>query len=52
MNISVQYRNENNFEPFFGKMNGKTVSVLYDINTKPYALSNEIIAFIPYGNSR
>ena len=38
MNISVQYRNENNFEPFFGKMNGKTVSVLYDVNTKPYAL--------------
>ncbi len=38
MNMSVEYRHINQFESFFKKVSGKTVAVMYDVNTKPYAL--------------
>lgn len=34
----VEYRHEGGFEYFFNKMAKKTVAVMYDVNTKPYAL--------------
>lgn len=41
MNINVEYRNQSGFEKFFGKLNGKKVALLYDVNTKPYAKAME-----------
>ena len=38
MNMNVEYRHITNFENFFKKTAGKTVAVMYDVNTKPYAL--------------
>lgn len=37
MNISVEYRHESGFSAFFKRVTDKTVTVMYDINTKPYA---------------
>ena len=36
--MNVEYYHENRFENFFQKISGKTVAVMYDVNTKPYAL--------------
>lgn len=36
--MQVEYRHEDGFKHFFNKMAKKTVAVLYDVNTKPYAL--------------
>ncbi len=38
MDINVEYRHESGFKKFFGKMEAKTVALMYDVNTKPYAL--------------
>ena len=38
MNINVEYRHESGFKSFFQKVASKTVAVMYDVNTKPYAL--------------
>lgn len=37
MNISVEYKQQGNFNRFYQKMTGKTVAVMYDANTKPFA---------------
>lgn len=37
MDMNVEYRHESRFEKFFNKVKGKTVTVMYDVNTKPYA---------------
>ncbi len=37
MNINVEYRDVSGFENFFDRVKNKTVTVMYDINTKPYA---------------
>jgi glycerol-1-phosphate dehydrogenase [NAD(P)+] len=34
----VEYRHKDGFERFFKKVAQKTVAVMYDVNTKPYAL--------------
>lgn len=36
--MNVEYYHENAFKNFFKKVESKTVAVLYDVNTKPYAL--------------
>ncbi|MBQ8685150.1 MAG: sn-glycerol-1-phosphate dehydrogenase [Clostridia bacterium] len=38
MRINIEYRHESGFEKFFHKIATKTVAVMYDINTLPYAL--------------
>lgn len=38
MQINVEYRHENGFKNFLKKVSGKDVALLYDVNTKPYAL--------------
>ena len=37
MNINVEYKHETGFKTFFNRIAGKKLSVLYDVNTKPYA---------------
>lgn len=37
MNINIEYRHESGFSTFFSRVNGKRVTVMYDINTKPFA---------------
>ena len=37
MNIDIEYKHETGFRNFFKRIAGKRVSVLYDVNTKPYA---------------
>ena len=37
MNINVEYRNETGFVNFFNKIRNKTVALMYDVNTLPYA---------------
>ena len=39
MNINIEYKDKSGFSEFFKKINGKTVSLMYDVNTKPYALA-------------
>ena len=36
--MNVEYRHETGFADFFKKVTGTTVAVMYDVNTKPYAL--------------
>ena len=38
MQINIEYRHISGFETFFKNVGGKTVALMYDINTKPYAL--------------
>lgn len=38
MDIQVEYRHESGFSKFLAKMKGQTVALMYDVNTKPYAL--------------
>ncbi|MBR2375078.1 MAG: sn-glycerol-1-phosphate dehydrogenase [Clostridia bacterium] len=38
MNMNVEYRHESGFKCFLQKMTNKRVAVMYDVNTKPYAL--------------
>ena len=42
MNMNVEYRHISGFENFFKKAENKTLAVMYDVNTKPFAL--DIIA--------
>lgn len=37
MNINIEYKHQTGFKNFFKKIDGKKVSVLYDVNTKPFA---------------
>lgn len=37
MNINIEYKHETGFKNFFNRIAGKKLSVLYDVNTKPYA---------------
>ena len=37
MNINIEYKHETGFKNFFNHIAGKKLSVLYDVNTKPYA---------------
>lgn len=39
MNINIEYRHESGFQNFFSKIAQKRVALMYDINTKPYALA-------------
>ena len=39
MNINIEYRHESGFSKFFEKVRGKCVELMYDVNTKPYALA-------------
>ncbi len=38
MQINIEYRNESGFATFFQKIATKKVALMYDVNTKPYAL--------------
>lgn len=38
MQMNVEYRHESGFSAFFQKINGKSVLLMYDVNTAPYAL--------------
>lgn len=44
MQINIEYRHESGFQKFFEKITGKTVAVMYDVNTQPYAekMKNEL----------
>ena len=35
--MNIAYKQENGFVPFYKSLTGKIVSVIYDVNTKPYA---------------
>ncbi|MBQ9756011.1 MAG: sn-glycerol-1-phosphate dehydrogenase [Clostridia bacterium] len=35
--MNIEYRNQTGFKTFFERVNGKTVAVMYDVNTKPFA---------------
>ena len=35
--ISIHYKDDDDFQGFINKIKGKTVAVLFDINTKIYA---------------
>ena len=35
--MRIEYKHENEFTPFYQKLKGKSVTVIYDINTRPYA---------------
>ncbi len=37
ININVEYYHKNGFAPFFKRIKGKRVALMYDDNTKPYA---------------
>ena len=37
MNINIEYRHESGFKNFFNRVKDKTVTVMYDVNTKPFA---------------
>ena len=37
--MNIEYRHVNGFEGFFSKVANKTIAIMYDVNTKPYALS-------------
>ena len=37
MEINVEYRHISRFEKFFKSITGKSVTVMFDVNTKPYA---------------
>ena len=37
--MNIEYRHVSGFKNFFQKIAGKTLAVMYDVNTKPYALS-------------
>lgn len=47
MNMNVEYRHESGFKKFFKKITKKNVTVIYDVNTKPYAegIINELKNF-------
>ena len=36
--MNVEYRHESGFKNFFQKVAGKVMAIMYDVNTKPYAL--------------
>ena len=38
MEINIEYRHISGFEKFYKNTSGKTVALMYDVNTKPYAL--------------
>ena len=38
MDICVEYRHKTDFNNFFARMQGRTIALMYDVNTKPYAL--------------
>ena len=38
MQINIEYRNESEFSVFFEKITDKKVALMYDVNTRPYAL--------------
>lgn len=38
MNINIEYKDKSGFITFFNKIKDKTVSLMYDVNTKPYAM--------------
>ena len=38
MEMNIEYRNQSGFKAFFEKIANKTVAVMYDVNTKPFAL--------------
>ena len=35
--MNIEYYHESGFDRFFNRMKDKTVTVIYDVNTKPYA---------------
>ena len=37
MEMNIEYRNQSGFKVFFEKIANKTVAVMYDVNTKPFA---------------
>lgn len=37
MEMNIEYRHESGFKTFFGKVAGKTVALMFDVNTKPFA---------------
>lgn len=37
MNIHIEYRQKSGFSEFFGKIGGRRVCMMYDVNTAPYA---------------
>ena len=39
MQINIEYRQKTGFSQFLGKMSGKNVALMYDVNTQPYALA-------------
>lgn len=47
LNLNVEYFHEDGFKNFFNGMKGKNVTVMYDINTKPYAekMKNELTKY-------
>lgn len=37
MQMNIEYRNQSGFKQFFKKIKNKTLAIMYDVNTKPYA---------------
>lgn len=37
--MNIEYRNQSGFKNFFNRVSNKILAVMYDVNTKPYALN-------------